>query len=214
MVDVFSPLTPGFIVVYGRRGVGKTTLLLQLLKEHDSSGRALLTRRDSVIAEKLGVSEKVDVIQRSLDLTLWLKTAANLLLWSRRASSPLLIVALPLELLLVPLDETSMRHFGRLIVVLTMIAESACVFLEVTENPKFMLPYRYFLLAELSERFYHMARGRRVRVISRVRIPLPEVGETWSHDEIAKSLTFERRAILAPLPDAWGFRVMRIVQTH
>jgi len=216
LFKVFNLGEKAFIILYGTRGSGKTTLLTQLAIMYEKPSFLLFYRENesiiSNILEKYGYKRKnitVKLIERFKPLSAYIESIVNIILEGAKAERPLVCTdILSPEILLQPFrSEEDIFLFGKLIALLFLISTIGTLILEVEENPRLMLPYRWFALIELADKLILIRKGHRLRVLYEVRLKLPEVGERWDHEKVWKTLSL-RRLLFLTLEKEYGFRPM------
>ena len=205
-----------FIILYGTRGSGKTTLLTQLAMWYERPSILLFYRENDVIVstllEKYKHQEKnitVKFVKRFQPLNEYINVVVEVISEGITKEKPLICTdILSPEILLRPFEsEEEVFLFGKLITLLFMISTIGTLILEIEENPRSMLPYRWFALVELADKFILIRKGHRLRVLYEVQLKLPEVGQKWNHEKIWKTLSLRRLLFLA-LEKEYGFRPM------
>lgn len=189
-------------VIYGRRAVGKTTLLLQLMVElmNDLEKNSFLSfidrKRDKKLMVRIAKSYTHQNLQRvkgsfckeGKQITCRVNFLASVLyeMFKGNVKAPRIFLDefFPLHLMTKDLSDIS-RNLSLLSVLLAKCASrSSNVILTVPETSDF-LPLYWNILIEFDPIFYRLRRARRLRDLYKVELSnIPKTGEKWDPKQV------------------------------
>ncbi len=180
-----------FNIIYGRRGVGKTTFLIQLALNLSITGENILfvgtdRERDRKIERRLRKAIKYSSgairFVRFSNINKLIRLLGKLSL--RRSHNTLLILddVFPIRFLVGKI--WTRRLIKQISVLLSLITDvlnnGYKIWISVPEHEKYALPRRWQLFIEFTDRFYRFYRRRRVRILSLVCVEnIPSIGSRW-----------------------------------
>ncbi|MHA1676990.1 MAG: ATP-binding protein [Candidatus Njordarchaeales archaeon] len=193
-----TPEKPAFWILYGKRGVGKTTLLCQIAKELSSNICIYLSlirqRRDLKTILRLLSKKKRDLKIHLTRIEVFLEERIELLriiIQNKNKNCILLIdeILPPTVLAGTEWERSITKKLGvYLTLLLYLLGKGWFIFATVPEDPYKKLPRRWQVFIEFSTRFLRLARRNRLRYLYEVRLEkIPEEGVSWDPDKIKMS---------------------------
>lgn len=183
-------------VLYGRRGVGKTTFLIQLSlalasKDINSILIGIDKERDKKIERRLigrtrSSFRSIKIIRFS-SLNQLLNHLLELALVNKKDTVIILDDIFPIRFLAGKIWTRKITaQVGVLLsLLIDVLSVGYRVWISIPEHDKFPLPRRWQLFIELTNSFYRLFKKHRIRVLSAVEIKnIPDIGFRWSRNEL------------------------------
>ncbi len=177
-------------LLYGRRGVGKTTFLIQFsLRLSEEKKKVIFIgfdkKRDRVIERRLRKAIAHD--SQYLRFTRFNSMRGIILYMGELASENnyeiiVLDDVLPIRFLIGKIWTKKLtQQVGIFLsLMIDLLNSGHIIWISVPEYPRYKLPRRWQLFIEYNNNFYRLSKKRRIRILSHVKVDnLPPIGARW-----------------------------------